>query len=152
MTKSGSRETANAEYLTPQEVAERLRVTRRTVYNWITDGRLGADKAGPKLWRVTPVQLQQFQAQERAASVPTVRAGFSASSGPPRRPLPEPLPVRPAPKPSAGPVPPSSFSVPGVSSGDETAGRAQGGARSGGGSSLKPAAIGGKKKAGGRRR
>ncbi len=130
MTKSGAK-TANAEYLTPQEVAERLRVTRRTVYNWITGGRLGADKAGPKLWRVTLVQLEQFQAQERAASVPTLRAG---------------------PKPSAGPVPPSSFAGQGVSSRHERAEQPQGGERSGGGSSLKPAAIGGKKKAGGRRR
>jgi excisionase family DNA binding protein len=34
------------EYLTVQQVAERLQVTRQAVYNWINEGRLKAVKAG----------------------------------------------------------------------------------------------------------
>lgn len=34
------------EYLTVDEVAKRLKVTRQAVYNWINEGRLQAVKAG----------------------------------------------------------------------------------------------------------
>ncbi len=34
------------EYLTVAEVAQRLKVTRQAVYNWIKDGRLRAVKVG----------------------------------------------------------------------------------------------------------
>ena len=44
----------------PAEVAELVKVTRRTVYNWIASGVLPATKAGPKLWRVTEADLRSF--------------------------------------------------------------------------------------------
>lgn len=34
------------EYLTVREVADRLRVTRQAVYNWITEGQLKAVRVG----------------------------------------------------------------------------------------------------------
>lgn len=34
------------EYLTVDEVAKRLKVTRQAIYNWINDGRLRAVKVG----------------------------------------------------------------------------------------------------------
>jgi excisionase family DNA binding protein len=38
-------------YYTPEEVAQELRVTRRTVYEWLTSGRLRGMRAGNR-WRV----------------------------------------------------------------------------------------------------
>lgn len=45
--------------LTPQQVAERLQVTEKTVYRWLTEGRLGGLKMG-RLWRVRPKDLDAF--------------------------------------------------------------------------------------------
>jgi len=47
------------EYMTPQEVAEKLRVTLTSIYNWIGDGRLKAAKVGD-LWRIRPDDLESF--------------------------------------------------------------------------------------------
>jgi len=38
-------------FLTPEEVAGLLRVSRRTVYNWLRSGQLPALRIG-KVWRV----------------------------------------------------------------------------------------------------
>ncbi len=38
-------------YLTPDEVAETLRVKRKTVYEWIRNGRLAGAKLG-RIWRI----------------------------------------------------------------------------------------------------
>src|ERR1700737_2924514 len=45
--------------LTPEEVAARLRVTRRTVYAWLKIGRLRGLRAG-KGWRIRPQDLEAF--------------------------------------------------------------------------------------------
>ena len=45
--------------LTPEEVATRLRVTRRTVYAWLKIGRLRGLRAG-KGWRIRPADLEAF--------------------------------------------------------------------------------------------
>jgi excisionase family DNA binding protein len=45
--------------LTPEEVAARLRVTRRTVYAWLKVGRLRGLRAG-KGWRIRPADLEAF--------------------------------------------------------------------------------------------
>ncbi len=45
--------------LTPEEVAERLRVTRPTVYTWLKKGRLRGLRAG-KAWRVRTEDLETF--------------------------------------------------------------------------------------------
>ena len=47
------------EYLTVREVAERLKVTRQAVYNWIADGRLVSVKLGRSV-RITERALQVF--------------------------------------------------------------------------------------------
>jgi excisionase family DNA binding protein len=65
MTQTGRKKAANSEYLTTQEVADRLRVTQRTVYNWISNQLLEADKAGPKIWVISEAQLQVFLTRSR---------------------------------------------------------------------------------------
>ncbi len=47
------------EYLTPDEVASLLQVSRQVVYNWINDGRLRAVKAGRTL-RIPRYALEAF--------------------------------------------------------------------------------------------
>jgi excisionase family DNA binding protein len=47
------------ELLTPEEVAERLRVSRPTVYAWLKMGRLRGLRAG-KAWRIRPDDLSAF--------------------------------------------------------------------------------------------
>jgi excisionase family DNA binding protein len=47
------------ELYTPEEIASRLKVTRRTVYQWLKDGHLQAMKVG-KGWRISPAQLEAF--------------------------------------------------------------------------------------------
>jgi excisionase family DNA binding protein len=46
-------------YYTPEEVAQELRVTRRTVYEWLTRGRLRGMRAGNR-WRVDVEDLRAF--------------------------------------------------------------------------------------------
>lgn len=41
------------------EVIEILGVTRRTLYNWIKDGKIKAIKAGQQ-WRITEEALEEF--------------------------------------------------------------------------------------------
>ena len=45
--------------LTPEEVAEKLRVARRTVYTWLHEGRLRGRKAG-RWWRIRPEDVELF--------------------------------------------------------------------------------------------
>lgn len=42
-----------------QEVMDILRVTRRTVYNWLRAGKIKAFKVG-KEWRITEESLREF--------------------------------------------------------------------------------------------
>src|SRR5436309_4531607 len=49
----------NEKLLTPEQVAERLQVTERTVYGWLRRGRLPALKLG-RLWRIRPADLEAF--------------------------------------------------------------------------------------------
>ncbi len=65
MTETGGKKAENPVYLTPQEVADRLRVTRRTVYSWIISGLLRADKVGPKIWVVSEQHLADFLEESR---------------------------------------------------------------------------------------
>ncbi|MBV8902395.1 MAG: helix-turn-helix domain-containing protein [Acidobacteriia bacterium] len=44
---------------TPEEVAEKLRVSRRAVYQWLNSGKLNGLKAG-QYWRVTEEDLTQY--------------------------------------------------------------------------------------------
>ena len=45
--------------LTPEEVAAEVRVTRRTVYEWLRKGKLSALRAG-RSWRVRREDLETF--------------------------------------------------------------------------------------------
>jgi excisionase family DNA binding protein len=45
--------------LTIEEVVDILKVTRRTVYNYVKDGKLKAVKLG-RVWRVTEEELDRF--------------------------------------------------------------------------------------------
>lgn len=45
--------------LTPEQVAERLQVTERTVYRWLTEGRLEGVRLG-RLWRIRPEVFEAF--------------------------------------------------------------------------------------------
>jgi excisionase family DNA binding protein len=49
-------------YLTPEEVADQLRVTRPTVYAWLKMGRLEGERAG-KGWRIRPEAVEAFVKQ-----------------------------------------------------------------------------------------
>jgi excisionase family DNA binding protein len=49
----------NEKLLTPEQVAERLQVTERTVYSWLRRGKLPALKLG-RLWRIRPDDLETF--------------------------------------------------------------------------------------------
>jgi excisionase family DNA binding protein len=60
----------NITYLTPDEVASRLQVSRQVVYNWINDGRLSAVKAGRTL-RVPEYALDAFLQPVHAGDVRT---------------------------------------------------------------------------------
>ena len=42
-----------------EEVADILQVTRRTIYNWIYEGKLKAFKVG-RAWRVSKEALEDF--------------------------------------------------------------------------------------------
>ena len=50
-------------YYTAQEVADRLKVKRQTVYTWIREGRLQADKIG-RTRRTSETQLQNIMAEQ----------------------------------------------------------------------------------------
>jgi excisionase family DNA binding protein len=59
--------------LTPEQVAERLAVSRLTVMKWLRLGTIPGRKLGGKLWRVHPDDLEAFIAQaavERPAEEP----------------------------------------------------------------------------------
>jgi excisionase family DNA binding protein len=59
--------TANRKYLTPEQVADQLQVTRRTVYAWLKMGRLRGARAG-KGWRIRPEEVESFL--QRSTSEP----------------------------------------------------------------------------------
>lgn len=50
--KPRSKQPKRKELYTPAEVADELGLTRRTVYSWISSGRIPAGKIGPKMWAV----------------------------------------------------------------------------------------------------
>ena len=46
-------------FYTPEEIADILKTTRKTVYTWIQSGKLKALKAG-KMWRIPQSALDEF--------------------------------------------------------------------------------------------
>src|ERR687884_176808 len=60
----------STEYLTPDDVAAQLQVSRQVVYNWINDGRLRAVKAGRTL-RIPDSALEAFLQPVHAGDIST---------------------------------------------------------------------------------
>jgi excisionase family DNA binding protein len=51
---------AEAEFLTPLEVAEKLRINERTVRRLLADGKLPGQRIGAKKWRISATALREF--------------------------------------------------------------------------------------------
>lgn len=60
---------------TTAEVARLLRVSPRTVLNWIRDGRLVAIKLSPRVYRITVAALVKMLFPERIRHLPVKRTG-----------------------------------------------------------------------------
>ena len=55
------------QWLSPEQIAARLNVSRATVLRLIKDGKLQVVKLSPQTWRVAPSELERFLS-ERAAT------------------------------------------------------------------------------------
>jgi len=53
---------------TPEEIADKLRVSRRSVYHWLTSGKLSGLKAG-QYWRITEEDLIIFMKRLRPRTI-----------------------------------------------------------------------------------
>ncbi len=51
-------------YYTPEEIAANLKVSRKTIYNWIQKGHLKAVKIG-HFWRVSESELNRLLKGEK---------------------------------------------------------------------------------------
>jgi len=51
--------------LTPQEVADLMKVSLKTVYRWIESGKLGASQVGYKTYRIFEEDLILFMRKTR---------------------------------------------------------------------------------------
>ncbi len=67
-----------SEYLTPDEVASLLQVSRQVVYNWVNDGRLRAVKAGRAL-RIPRYSLEAFLQPVNAGDIRSGGIEFDSS-------------------------------------------------------------------------
>ena len=67
------------EYLTPDEVAERYRISPQVVRKWCRTGKLKALRLG-KLWRIAPYDLEAFlKEQQEIKSEPKKVDGLAAA-------------------------------------------------------------------------
>jgi excisionase family DNA binding protein len=68
---------------TPEEVAEYCHVTRRTVYQWLSDGKLQGELAGPRRWLISRQQIEAFlQLQKQPKPKITARKSKAAAVQP----------------------------------------------------------------------
>jgi excisionase family DNA binding protein len=75
-------------YQTPEEVATELKVTRRTIYEWLRTGRLRGVRAG-RGWRIQPEEVQRFLHHGAPADEPVNEiANRPVEADPPGRPVP----------------------------------------------------------------
>lgn len=51
--------------LTPEELAEKLNISKRTIYTWVSEGRLPAYKMGKKL-RFKESEIDDWVLEQRA--------------------------------------------------------------------------------------
>jgi excisionase family DNA binding protein len=75
-----------ADFLSPEEVAERLHVTPRTVRDWLRAGRLPGFKFAEKEWRIEARDLAAFIASSERApkggrALSQFEVGFSRGFG-----------------------------------------------------------------------
>lgn len=56
----------SSEYLTPEQVAEKLQISKYTVGDWLRSGKLPGFKIG-NLWRVEREDLEEFIEQHRSS-------------------------------------------------------------------------------------
>ena len=65
-TGAGRHHEVRPDLLTPAEVAELLRVSKRTVLRWVETGELRAFRFGPRLLRIPRSEVERFlrKAQE----------------------------------------------------------------------------------------
>ena len=54
--------------LTPEEVAKLMQVSLKTVYRWISDGKLEASQVGHKTYRIFEQDLILFMRKNRVSS------------------------------------------------------------------------------------
>jgi excisionase family DNA binding protein len=64
-----SASTEEQSFLTPQEVSELLQVSVQTVRRWIKEEDLPAYKVGPRMWRISKLDLDGWLAQQRSTGV-----------------------------------------------------------------------------------
>ncbi len=62
------------EYITPDEIAERFRVSRQAVYKWISEGKLEGLRFGRSV-RVPRESLERFVEASRMSSETSKAAG-----------------------------------------------------------------------------
>ena len=74
------------EQYTPAQVAEIAHVTLRTVYTWISTGRIGAVKVSSKRWLISASSLARFLRGE-APVVSSAFVGPTPSPVSPSRPV-----------------------------------------------------------------
>ncbi|MBN1811637.1 MAG: helix-turn-helix domain-containing protein [Anaerolineae bacterium] len=55
-------------FLTPQEVSDLLQVSVQTVRRWINEEELPAYKVGPRMWRVSKMDLDAWLEQQRTTA------------------------------------------------------------------------------------
>ena len=71
-------------WLTLAEIADELRVNASTVRLWVSQGRLGASRAGRRKWLVRRSELERFLAASGSSDPRSADPG----SGPVRPPMP----------------------------------------------------------------
>jgi excisionase family DNA binding protein len=65
---------AELEYLTPEEVADKLRIHERTVRRLLADGKLPGERIGGKKWRISAAALSAYLGDRPAAvAAPSVK-------------------------------------------------------------------------------
>lgn len=58
----------NESFLTPQEVSDLLQVSVQTVRRWIKEEDLPAYKVGPRMWRISKLDLDGWLDQQRSTN------------------------------------------------------------------------------------
>jgi excisionase family DNA binding protein len=53
-------------FLTPQEVSDLLHVSVQTVRRWIKEEELPAYKVGPRMWRISKADLDEWLDEQRS--------------------------------------------------------------------------------------